>query len=117
MSLTVAMITLNEEEAAAKVITAINEVVPDAEILVVDSSTDRTAEMAESMGARVIKQFPPIGYGPAMDVALKSGSGHVVVPLDCDDTYPAERIPDLRDMVLKDGWDVVDGNRLPRKPA
>src|SRR3954462_11589542 len=111
MSLTVAMITLNEEEAVAKVITAINEVVPDAEVLVVDSSTDRTAEVAESLGARVIKQFPPIGYGPAMDTALRSGKGDVVVTLDCDDTYPTEEIPRLRDMVLVDGWDVVDGNR------
>lgn len=110
------MITLNEERAVEKVVRSVQEVVPDAEVLVVDSSTDATAEIAESLGARVIKQFPPIGYGPAMDVALRSGSGEVVVTLDCDDTYPAEQIPGLRDLVLRQGWDVVDGNRLPRKP-
>ncbi len=114
--LTVAMITLNEERAVEKVVRSVQEVVPDAEVLVVDSSTDATAEIAESLGARVIKQFPPVGYGPAMDVALRSGSGAVVVTLDCDDTYPAERIPELRDLVLQQGWDVVDGCRLPRKP-
>ncbi len=115
-TLTVAMITRNEEKAIGKVIADIRRVVPEAEILVVDSSTDRTAEIAGELGARVIKQFPPQGYGPAMDTALRSGSGQVVVTLDCDDTYPAERIPELARLVLDDGYDVVDGSRLKSKP-
>jgi glycosyltransferase involved in cell wall biosynthesis len=115
-TLTVAMITRNEEKAIGKVIADIRSVVPEAEILVVDSSTDRTAEVAGELGARVIKQFPPQGYGPAMDTALRSGSGQVVVTLDCDDTYPAERIPELARLVLDEGYDVVDGSRLKSKP-
>jgi glycosyltransferase involved in cell wall biosynthesis len=115
-TLTVATITRNEEKAIDKVIADIRRVVPDAEILVVDSSTDRTAEIATELGAKVIKQFPPQGYGPAMDTALRSGSGQVVVTLDCDDTYPAERIPELARLVLDDGYDVVDGSRLKSKP-
>jgi len=110
------MITLNEERAVEKVIRSIKAVVSDAEILIVDSSTDATPEIARSLGARVIRQVPPIGYGPAMDLALRSGAGAVVVTLDCDDTYPAEKIPELRDLILRDGWDVVDGSRLTRKP-
>ena len=74
-NLTVAMITRNEEKAIAKVVTDIRRAVPDAEVLVVDSSSDRTAEIAESLGARVIRQFPPRGYGPAMDTALRSANG------------------------------------------
>jgi glycosyltransferase involved in cell wall biosynthesis len=115
-TLTVAMITRNEEKAIGKVIADIRRIVPDADVLVVDSSTDRTAEIAEQLGARVIRQFPPQGYGPAMDTALRSGLGQVVVTLDCDDTYPAERIPDLARLVLDDGYDVVDGSRLQCKP-
>ncbi len=115
-TLTVAMITRNEEKAIAKVIRDIKQVVPAAEVLVVDSSSDRTAEIAEELGARVIKQFPPKGYGPAMDLALRSGRGRVVVTLDCDDTYPAEDIPRLAGLVLEDGYDVVDGSRLKAKP-
>jgi glycosyltransferase involved in cell wall biosynthesis len=116
-TLTVAMITRNEEKAIGKVIADIRRVVPDADVLIVDSSTDRTAEIAAELGARVIKQFPPQGYGPAMDTALRSGLGQVVVTLDCDDTYPADRIPDLARLVLDDGYDVVDGSRLEHKPA
>jgi glycosyltransferase involved in cell wall biosynthesis len=114
--LTVAMITRNELGAISKVIGDIRRVVPDAEVLVVDSSTDRTAEVAEELGARVIKQFPPRGYGPAMDTALRSARGKVVVTLDCDDTYPAEEIPHLARLIVEDGFDIVDGSRLNSKP-
>jgi glycosyltransferase involved in cell wall biosynthesis len=116
-NLTVAMITRNEEKAIAKVLGDIRRAVPGADVLVVDSSNDRTAEIAEAMGARVIKQFPARGYGPAMDTALRSAIGRVVVTLDCDDTYPAEEIPTLARMVLEDGYDIVDGSRLRCKPA
>ena len=116
-ALTVAMITLNEEEAVGTVIREIRGVVPDAEILIVDSSHDQTAEIAESLGARVIKQLPPRGYGPAMDRALRAGTGEVVVTLDCDNTYPAEEIPRLARLVMDEGFDVVDGSRLKGKPG
>jgi glycosyltransferase involved in cell wall biosynthesis len=115
-NLTVAMITCNEKDAISKVIGDIRHAVPDAEILVVDSSSDCTAEVAEELGAKVIKQFPPRGYGPAMDLALRSASGDVVVTLDCDDTYPAEQIPLLARLILEEGYDIVDGSRLTSKP-
>lgn len=115
-NLTVAMITRNEEKAIAKVIGDVRRAVPGAEVLVVDSSSDRTAEIARGLGARVIQQLPPRGYGPAMDTALRSAAGRVVVTLDCDDTYPAEEIPTLARMVLEEGYDVVDGSRLRAKP-
>jgi glycosyltransferase involved in cell wall biosynthesis len=114
---TIAMITLNEERAVEQVIHDIRRAAPAAEILLVDSSRDATPRIAEALGARVIRQFPPKGYGPAMDLALRSASGAVVVTLDCDDTYPAERIPDLARLVLEEGYDLVDASRLRRKPA
>jgi glycosyltransferase involved in cell wall biosynthesis len=116
-NLTVAMITRNEEGAIAKVIEDIRRVVPDAEILVVDSSEDATADIAQRLGARVIRQYPPRGYGPAMDTALRGGVGKVIVTLDCDDTYPARQIPVLARLVLEEGYDIVDGSRLKGKPS
>jgi glycosyltransferase involved in cell wall biosynthesis len=115
-NLTVAMITMNEEKAVGKVIGSIQQIAPGAEVLLVDSSKDSTPEIAEKMGARVIRQFPPKGYGPAMDLALRSGTGQVVVTLDCDDTYPAEDIPKFARLVLEEGYDLVDGSRLKCKP-
>jgi len=114
--ISVVMITRNEAKAVGRVVTDIQRVVPGAEILVVDSSDDQTAEIAQSLGAKVIRQYPPKGYGNAMDLALQSALGDVIVTLDCDDTYPADMILKLANLVLRDGYDVVDGSRLKSKP-
>jgi glycosyltransferase involved in cell wall biosynthesis len=115
MKLTVSMITMNEEGAVAKVIHDIQRVAPDAEILLVDSSKDSTAEIAQSLGCRVLKQFPPQGYGPAMDRAVREAAGDIVVTLDCDDTYPVEVIPELVKLI-DEGYDLVNTTRTWRRP-
>ena len=115
MKLTVSMITRNEERAIAKVVRDIQRVVPKAEILVVDSSHDDTAKIAESLGCRVIRQFPPQGYGPAMDRAVREASGDVVITLDCDDTYPVNVIPELVRRI-EGGADLVNTTRVKRRP-
>jgi glycosyltransferase involved in cell wall biosynthesis len=115
VKVTVSMITLNEEAAVAKVVGDIRRVVPDAEIFIVDSSRDRTAEVAESLGCRVFKQFPPKGYGPAMDRAVRDARGDIVITLDCDDTYPVDAIPKLV-ALIDDGWDLVNATRLAKRP-
>lgn len=122
-TITVAMITMNEEKAVAKVIDDIRAATAgfsnndaEIEILVVDSSKDRTAEIAAEKGARVLKQFPPQGYGRAMGRALSESAGDVVITLDCDDTYPAGRITDLAEMVLSGRTDLVNASRLESRP-
>jgi glycosyltransferase involved in cell wall biosynthesis len=114
---TVSMITMNEEGSVATVINNIRRVIPEAEILIVDSSKDNTPTIAESLGAKVIRQFPPRGYGPAMERALRESSREVVVTMDCDNTYPAEQIPFLAALILEDGFDLVDASRLKKKPT
>ena len=108
-AITVAMIAMNEEAAVAKVIDEIRKELgeTDAEILIVDSSSDRTPAIAEAKGARVVRQFPPQGYGRAMARALAEARGKVVVTLDCDDTYPTDRIVELAEMVLSLDDDVT----------
>jgi 2-polyprenyl-3-methyl-5-hydroxy-6-metoxy-1,4-benzoquinol methylase len=114
----VALISRNEENAVVSVVESIRRSAPDARVVLVDSSTDRTAERAEACGATVIRQIPPRGYGPAMMTALRAASAQsdVVVTLDCDGTYPAELIPDIANLVLDDGWDIVNATRLARRP-
>ncbi len=67
---TVAMISMNEEGSVATVIQKIQNAIPGAEILMVDSSCDTTPEIAIKLGAKVIRQYPPRGYGVAMMTAL-----------------------------------------------
>ena len=115
MKLTISMITLNEERAVAKVVRDIRGVAPEAEIFLVDSSKDRTAEIAIELGCRVFKQFPPKGYGPAMDRAVRDAAGDIVITLDCDDTYPVETIPTLV-ALIDEGYDLVNATRLAKRP-
>ncbi|WP_159900691.1 dolichyl-phosphate hexose transferase [Salinirussus salinus] len=109
--LSVVMGTYNEEEAIETVLTDIAEVTDGkAEVVCVDSSEDRTPEIAREHGARVIEQEPQ-GYGVAVRAALLAAERPVVVTTDCDDTYPMERLPDLLEGI-NDGADVVSGDRL-----
>ncbi len=111
LKLSVVTITLNEEQAVAKVIPDILEATGgDCEIVVVDSSSDRTPEIAESLGARVIRQEPR-GYGVAMKTALLAGTGDVIITTDCDDTYPMRMIPEFM-RYIEEGYDIVSGSRL-----
>lgn len=114
----VAMISRNEAAAVGAVIDDIRASAPEAEILLVDSSTDDTAAIAEARGATVIRQLPPRGYGPAMMRALREAAARadVVVTLDCDGTYPARFIRSLAALVLDEGFDVVNATRLAARP-
>jgi glycosyltransferase involved in cell wall biosynthesis len=116
--ISVAMITMNEEKAVARVIGDIRDALHgrEYEIVIVDSSRDATPSIAAGLGARVIRQFPPKGYGRAMGRVLRECHGDVVVTLDCDGTYPASEIPRLADMVLSGECDLANASRLERRP-
>jgi glycosyltransferase involved in cell wall biosynthesis len=109
--LSVVMGAYNEEAAIGRVLDDIERVTDGrAEVVVVDSSTDRTPAIARERGARVVEQEPQ-GYGVAVREALLSASRPVVVTTDCDDTYPMEALPRFLDLI-NEGYDVVSGDRL-----
>jgi len=116
--ISVAMITMNEEKAVARVMEDIRDALGPRphEIVIVDSSSDATPTIAASLGARVIRQFPPQGYGRAMARVLRESKGDVIVTLDCDGTYPAPEIPVLAEMVLSGQCDLVNASRLGHRP-
>jgi hypothetical protein len=115
LSLTVGMISMNEAGAVGGVIDGIRAHRPDAEILLVDSSKDETPAIAEKRGARVLRQFPPRGYGPAMTRLLYSATTDVIITMDCDGTYPADRIGDLHERIER-GADLVNASRTSKRP-
>ncbi len=62
------------------------------EILVIDNaSTDRTAEVASQLGARVVRE-PRKGYGRAYKTGFAAASGDIIVTMDGDGTYPPDAI-------------------------
>ncbi|MCU4716920.1 dolichyl-phosphate hexose transferase [Halapricum hydrolyticum] len=110
---TVVMGTFNEAAAIGTVLDDIERVTSGrASVVCVDSSSDRTPEIAREKGARVIEQEPQ-GYGVAVERALRAADRPIVVTTDCDDTYPMERLPDFL-AAINGGADVVSGDRLSR---
>ena len=107
---------LNEEQTIEKVIAEVPLAELEsrgyrADIVVVDNgSSDRTAQLATSSGARVITE-PQKGKGRAVRKAFQSVSGEFVFMLDADYTYPATYIPQMLEL-LEGGYDVVLGSRL-----
>jgi len=85
--------TLNEEEGIAKVICSIPKEI-DAEIIVVDASSDYTPIIAERLGVKVIRTKKK-GKGWQMKKAVEESSGDILVFLDGDGTDPAQYIPKL----------------------
>ena len=82
------------------------------EILVVDNgSTDASAAIAESCGARVVAQ-PQKGYGNALRTGLAHSRGSVIIMGDCDTTYDFLHLEELYAMLLSSKWDMVIGNRF-----
>ncbi len=104
------ILTYNEAE---KIEAAISSVLWADEVLVVDSfSADRTAEIATSLGARVVPEKTP-GYGAAYKAGLGAATGDVIVTMDGDGTYPPEEIARLVDELVEKGWDFLSASRFP----
>ena len=111
--------TLNEEKGITTTINTINESLKGkfhSKILVVDGlSTDKTVDLAKSLGAKVIRQRRR-GYGDALqagfyfvDTRMKS---NVTVMLDADGTYEPKDIAKMVEIINGGEADFVIGNRF-----
>ncbi|HVN85634.1 MAG TPA: glycosyltransferase family 2 protein [Candidatus Binatia bacterium] len=87
----------NEGAALGAVLGALKaERLPRFEIVVVDDgSTDDTAAVAASCGARVIRHPYNIGNGAAVKTGLRAARGRLVVLMDGDGQHPTTAIPAL----------------------
>ena len=80
------------------------------EILIVDSSTDRTAELALAEGARVLKT-PKRGLGRAYIDAIPFIRGRYVIVGDADCTYDFRELGLFLEK-LREGYEFVMGSRF-----
>ncbi|MBN1262866.1 MAG: glycosyltransferase family 2 protein [Candidatus Pacebacteria bacterium] len=107
----------NEEQGVEKIIPAVpvKEIRArgfETEIVVVDNnSTDKTAEVARRLGARVLREKNQ-GYGYAIKRGLNDSRGEIMVVCDADGTYPVEEIPRLLDYSLKGKLEFLVADRF-----
>lgn len=106
---------LNEEKTIGTCIHKISHVCKQNEILyeiiLADSSQDRTADIASSLGARVIKPEKK-GYGNAYLAAFSHLKGEIVIFGDADNTYDFLDIPSLIHPIRNGYSDMVIGSRM-----
>lgn len=81
------------------------------EVVVGDNgSTDRSVEIAEALGARVVHQQVK-GYGAAITAAAGAARGKYLIMADADDSYDWGQLDKFID-ALEAGADLVMGNRF-----
>jgi len=102
--------TLNEEHTLRDIIEGCRPYAD--EMLVVDGhSTDRTREVAESAGVRVVLDNKK-GKGAALRHSINFVTGDIIVFIDADGSHDPNDIPNLLVPILKDEADHVSASRL-----
>jgi len=110
MLLSVAIITLNEEQNLARTLASVRWA---EEIVVVDSgSTDRTVEIAHSFGARVIQREWP-GFALQKNFAIGECSGTWILSLDADEALTPELQMEIHQLLS--GHPAADAYLLRRR--
>ena len=104
----------NVEKTIARLVLEAQKFV-DVVLVCDDGSTDCTAEIAERMGADVIRHDKNFGYGAAIKTLFTTArelNADVLVTLDGDGQHDPREIPRLIEPVLENKADIVLGSRF-----
>jgi len=113
MKVSIVLPTKDEQNSIEKVVRDCLSLGFEKEIIVVDDSADRTPEIAEKLGCKVIRGVK--GYGRAFLEGFRHSSGDIIVMLDADGSYDALEIPRLIEPIVKGEADLVIGSRFKGK--
>jgi len=103
----------NEERTIGKVVLLAKRYV-DRVLVCDDGSTDMTAEIAEKLGAMVVRHQKNMGKGTALRTALeylKQLNPDIVVTMDSDGQHDPDGIPRLLEPIIRGEADMVIGSR------
>ncbi len=107
----------NEEANLERVLPKLFEVLPEAEILVInDGSTDGSKQVAERCGARCVSHPYNLGNGAAVKTGARHAKGSTLVFMDADGQHDPNDIPRLLEK-LDQGYDMVVGARVTKSQA
>lgn len=119
--LSVVITVMNEEENIKPLLQTVHAALQDIDyevILVDDGSTDKTKQkILDNAGERVILVELRKNYGQstAMTAGIDHSKGKYIALLDGDLQNDPTDIPAMLDLLKKEDWDVVAGNRKNRK--
>lgn len=104
----------NEEKTIAKVVLKAQKYA-DKVLVCDDGSTDMTGEIAEKLGAEVIRHDKNLGYGAALRSLFRRArelNADVFITLDGDDQHNPAEIPLVIKPVVEGEADIAIGSRL-----
>ncbi len=102
----------NEEQTIAKVVGDVRKALPEAVVYVYDNNcTDQTAKLAKEAGAWVRRERVQ-GKGNVIRRMFREIDAECYLMIDGDDTYPLDCAREMTERVLRQGADMVVGDRL-----
>lgn len=124
MDLSIVIPLLNEAESlpelTAWIVRVMNENGYSYEIIYVDDgSTDHSWEVIENLrsnncNVKGIKFQRNYGKSAGLNEGFKAAQGDVIITMDADMQDSPDEIPDLRKMIIEDGYDMVSGWKKKR---
>lgn len=110
MKVSVIIPAYNEAKYLGKVLRSLSsQTVPPDEIIVVDNnSTDKTATIAKSLGAKVITEKKQ-GITPARDRGFNSSKYEIIARCDADTLVPKDWIEKIKDNFANPSLDALSG--------
>jgi glycosyltransferase involved in cell wall biosynthesis len=125
MDLSIVIPLLNEEESIPELCSWINKVCQENNysyeiVLIDDGSTDLSWEVIRSLQhqdpqhIRGIKFQRNYGKSAALNEGFRAAQGDVIITMDADLQDSPDEIPELRSMIINDGYDLVSGWKKKR---
>ncbi len=119
LDLSIVIPLYNEEESLPELVSWIERVCKEngyrhEVVMIDDGSTDSSWEVVKKLSA----EFPAVkairfqrnyGKSPALYEGFKAADGNVVITMDADLQDSPDEIPELYNMIVKDGYDLVSG--------
>lgn len=101
----------NEAEGLRKLLPELSQLLPEAEIIVVDDgSTDDTSTVCAASTVKHIKHPYPKGNGAAVKTGARAAKGDVLIFMDADGQHKPDDVPVLLEK-FREGYDMVIGAR------
>ena len=101
----------NEGDSIRGVLESLQAIAEHEIVVVDDGSSDDTAQVAESLGVRVVRHPTNKGYGAALKTGFRATSGEIVVTLDSDGQHDPSDIARLLSCMEEGQCDMVVGAR------
>jgi len=117
MRITIGIPAFNEEKNIAGIILKLKKITEDI-IVCDDGSDDLTGQIAEKLGADVIKHERNLGYGSAIKSIFnkaKEYQNDVLVTFDADGQHQIEDISRVIEPIFRNKVDIVIGSRFLRE--